>query len=219
MTGGTAMTGTAGPAGAYWSGVGGGRHHSDGVTRTYYISADEVRWDYAPTGRNQITGRPFDDVADVFVTRGRGAPGPPTARLYRGYTDGTFTHRAVRPADERHLGVLGPVIGAEVGDTRWCSATPAPSRPRCIPTGCSTPRTARARRTRTAPAGRQGRRPGADGSSSDVDGEVFDLFSVRNENQSPYLGPNVEECAEGEPDPEEEGFEESNLMHSVNGFV
>jgi hypothetical protein len=52
-----------------------------------------------------------------------------------------------------------------------------------------------------------------------VDGEVFDLFSVRNENQSPYLGPNVEECAEGEPDPEEEGFEESNLMHSVNGFV
>ena len=28
--------------------VGGGAFHSDGTTRTYYISADQVDWDYAP---------------------------------------------------------------------------------------------------------------------------------------------------------------------------
>src|SRR5512143_2064651 len=38
-----------------------------GQTRTYYIAADEVQWDYAPSGINQITGKAFDDVADVFV--------------------------------------------------------------------------------------------------------------------------------------------------------
>ena len=36
-------------------------------TRTYYIAADEVAWDYAPSGINQITGEPFDEDANVFV--------------------------------------------------------------------------------------------------------------------------------------------------------
>ena len=30
-----------------------------GVTRTYYIAADEVKWNYAPTGMNVITGLPL----------------------------------------------------------------------------------------------------------------------------------------------------------------
>ena len=33
---------------AYWQSVGGGAFHNDGVTRTYYISADKVVGDYAP---------------------------------------------------------------------------------------------------------------------------------------------------------------------------
>eukprot|EP01048_Picozoa_sp_COSAG05_P018622 COSAG05_NODE_2755_length_2681_cov_3.287410_2_plen_303_part_00 len=33
------------------------------------------------------------------------------------YTDHTFTTKKVRPADEEHLGILGPLIRAEVGDT------------------------------------------------------------------------------------------------------
>jgi hypothetical protein len=33
-----------------------------GKTRVYYIAADEVVWDYAPTGRNQMEGRPLNDV-------------------------------------------------------------------------------------------------------------------------------------------------------------
>ncbi|HEX6764241.1 MAG TPA: hypothetical protein VF103_02160, partial [Polyangiaceae bacterium] len=39
-------------------------------TREYFIAADEVQWDYAPTGINQITGEPFDDQANVFVQNG-----------------------------------------------------------------------------------------------------------------------------------------------------
>ena len=30
----------------------------NGVTRTFYIAADEVIWDYAPTGMNQIIESP-----------------------------------------------------------------------------------------------------------------------------------------------------------------
>ncbi|HVN10467.1 MAG TPA: hypothetical protein VMT69_00105 [Kineosporiaceae bacterium] len=60
---GTSMAGMAMGAGSsgsdtsgYWASVGGGTFSPRGVTRTYYIAADEVAWDYAPTGRNQITG-------------------------------------------------------------------------------------------------------------------------------------------------------------------
>ncbi|WAQ95431.1 HEPH-like protein, partial [Mya arenaria] len=37
--------------------------------------------------------------------------------LYREFTDSTFTKEKVRSADEIHLGVMGPFIKAEVGDT------------------------------------------------------------------------------------------------------
>src|SRR6185436_11331605 len=49
----------------YWQDVSGGGFQSDGVTRTYYISADQVNSNYAPQGTNEITGEPFDDVADT----------------------------------------------------------------------------------------------------------------------------------------------------------
>ena len=103
---------------SYWQNVSGGGFQSDGKTRTYYISADQVVWDYAPRGTNEITGKPFDEVADTYVKNGPGRIGSKYEKcLYRGYTDGSFTHRESRPADERYLGLLGPVIRAEVGDT------------------------------------------------------------------------------------------------------
>jgi len=89
-----------------------------GRTRTYYIGADRVVWDYAPAGRNEITGEPFDRAADTWVRSGPGRIGSRYVKcLYRGYTDSTFTQLAARPADERYLGFLGPPIRAEVGDT------------------------------------------------------------------------------------------------------
>ena len=42
-----------------------------GKTRVYYIAADEVVWDYAPTGRNQMEGRPFNDVERTFMEPGK----------------------------------------------------------------------------------------------------------------------------------------------------
>jgi len=33
-----------------------------GKTRTYYVAADEVNWDYAPSGRDEAMGHPFDEV-------------------------------------------------------------------------------------------------------------------------------------------------------------
>src|SRR4029079_16444400 len=51
--------------------------------------------------------------------------------------------------------------------------------------------------------------------------ELITMFFVSDENQSPYLDRNIQLFA-GKPDtvdPEDEGFIESNLMHSINGYV
>jgi hephaestin len=60
-----------------------------------------------------------------------------------------------------------------------------------------------------------------DGSPKDVDTELFEMYSVMNENNSPLLEASEHkfESPFQEPDPADEGFEESNLMHSINGFV
>lgn len=87
-------------------------------TRTYYIAADEVDWDYAPSGINKITGQPFDDVANVFVQHGPDRVGHVYVKsVYREYTDASF--RTLKPVSARwrHLGDLGPVIQAQVGET------------------------------------------------------------------------------------------------------
>jgi manganese oxidase len=87
-------------------------------TRTYYIAADEVVWDYAPAGSNLITGQPFGDQENTYVQTGPGRIGSKYIKcLYRGYTDGTFNTLQQRPASEAYLGYLGPVIRAQVGDT------------------------------------------------------------------------------------------------------
>ena len=264
----------------YWQDVSGGGFQSDGVTRTYYISADKVVWDYAPQGTNEITGNPFDDVADTYVKSGPGRIGSRYVKcLYRGYTDATFGHRITRPADEKYLGLLGPVIRAEVGDTikvvfRNTCPFPASVHPHgvfyaknsegapyndgthgankaddAVPTGGThtyvwdvPPRAgpgpddgssvmwmyhSHTDEVSDTYAGLMGpmeitRRGMArpDGSPKDVDREVFALFSVMNENSSPFLDENVHRFAQPPfPDPEDEDFEESNLMHSINGYV
>lgn len=89
-----------------------------GTTRVYYIAADEVAWDYAPLDYNAITGQPFDDQAKVFMQQGPGRIGHSYRKaVYHEYTDSTFTQLKPRPAEWQHLGLLGPVIRATVGDT------------------------------------------------------------------------------------------------------
>jgi len=87
-------------------------------TRTYYIGADQVDWNYAPSGTNQITGAPFDETAAVFTQQGPQRIGTTYVKsLYREYTDASFTSLKSRSAADRHLGMLGPVIRGVVGDT------------------------------------------------------------------------------------------------------
>ena len=86
--------------------------------RTYYIAADEVVWDYAPSGTNQITGQPFDATERPFVEAQPHSVGKVTLKaVYREYIDSTFTVVKPRPPAWEHLGLLGPLLRAEVGDT------------------------------------------------------------------------------------------------------
>ncbi len=90
----------------------------DGRTRTYYIAADELVWDYAPTGTNLSEGRPFNDVERPWMEPGPHVTGRKAKKaLYREYTDDTFKTLTPRVAEWEHLGFLGPLIRAEVGDT------------------------------------------------------------------------------------------------------
>ncbi|KAI8463551.1 MAG: multicopper ferroxidase [Monoraphidium minutum] len=86
-----------------------------GAQRVYYLAADPVQWDYAPSGRNLCKGRPFDEDESLYVTAGKGRVF--RKALFRQYTDDTFKTLKKRTDEEEHMGTLGPALRAEVGDT------------------------------------------------------------------------------------------------------
>jgi hephaestin len=120
---------------------------SPGVTRTYYIAAEDVAWDYAPGGVNQIQGIPFANYTGALAAEEPTVPvmtrriafdnassavnplyytNNPAAvqigtvyqkTMYFEYTDATFTTRKPVAPEWQHLGSLGPIIRSEVGDT------------------------------------------------------------------------------------------------------
>jgi manganese oxidase len=75
------------------------------VTRHYYIAAEDVQWNYAPSGMNLLRALPI--------------PHPWSAKLewpktrFIEYTDDSFNTKKPQP---EWLGILGPIIRAEVGD-------------------------------------------------------------------------------------------------------
>ena len=75
------------------------------ATRHYYIAAEDVTWNYAPSGRNLLNGntipRPWSQKLEWAKSR------------FIEYTDDTFTIPKPQP---EWLGILGPIIRAEVGD-------------------------------------------------------------------------------------------------------
>jgi len=75
------------------------------VTRHYYIAAEDVTWNYAPSGWDLTYGR-----ALPFIW-GQHTKWPKTR--YIEYTDASFSVRKPQP---EWLGILGPIIRAEVGD-------------------------------------------------------------------------------------------------------
>lgn len=89
-------------------------------TRTYFVAADLVDWDYAPSGMNLVSGAPFTEEEALFVEQDEAATRIGRVyrkALYREYTDGTFSRLKPRPDEWQHLGALGPLIRAQVGDT------------------------------------------------------------------------------------------------------
>jgi FtsP/CotA-like multicopper oxidase with cupredoxin domain len=89
-----------------------------GKTRTYYVAADEVQWDYAPSGRDEAMGMPFDDVAKGFTETSANHIGRVYKKaVYREYTDATFTTLKPRAPQDAYLGIVGPILYAQVGDT------------------------------------------------------------------------------------------------------
>jgi FtsP/CotA-like multicopper oxidase with cupredoxin domain len=75
-------------------------------TRTYYVRAEPVLWNYMPAGYDSVMGqRPPAPWGDSLVY--------PKLR-YIGYTDSTFSTRSSTPP---WLGILGPILRACTGDT------------------------------------------------------------------------------------------------------
>src|SRR5438477_115780 len=84
---------------------------ADARLRTYYIAADEVLWNYAPSGTDVMTGRPLPPLQPLQLGWSF------RKAVYDEYTDASFTHRKTRPSSDAYLGLIGPIIHAEVGDT------------------------------------------------------------------------------------------------------
>ncbi|XP_067424284.1 ferroxidase HEPHL1 [Emydura macquarii macquarii] len=88
----------------------------EATTRTYYVGIVEENWDYAPTGKNLITGQSLteDEHASGFVKRGAHRIGRIYKKaVYKQFTDGTYTKEIPKPS---WLGFLGPVMKAQEED-------------------------------------------------------------------------------------------------------
>src|SRR5688572_3970710 len=100
-------------AGSLPASAGGGR------VRPYFVAAEEVDWTYVPSGGDQALTGKRNDFSKEPGARGQLDPNATTYRKarFREYTDSTF--RTLKPRDARweHLGILGPLFRAEVGDT------------------------------------------------------------------------------------------------------
>lgn len=247
-------------------------------TRTYYIAAEEVMWNYAPQDMNVMMARAFTEDEEVFVGAdpANGFIGATYLKVqYIEYTDASFmTRKTIEPKWE-HLGLTGPVIRGVVGDvlevvfknnaSRGYTMHPhgvfydkdSEGAPYDDGTGgvdkaddnvapgathtytWEVPETAgpgpadassivwlyhsHANEPADTNAGLYGAIiithagwANDDATPVDVDVEIVNMFSVYDENASWYIEDQgvTSSVAEGNPD-----FEESNLMHGINGYL
>ncbi|XP_072029142.1 hephaestin-like protein [Amphiura filiformis] len=243
------------------------------TNRTYYIAAVEGFWEFCPNKIDPITNRSLlepESPGNIFVKR----EGPFIGSVYkkaafRQYTDATFEQQLYEGSITESLGILGPMIHAEVGEQVIVVFKNEASRPYSMhPHGLIYDSSSGETRDPVVEPGKihtykwqvtpevgptEGDRNcilyayysdadrvkdthsgligplvicrkgvlGSDGKRADVDREFVLLFSVTDENQSWYLDENIEKFS---PDPslvdkEDPDFEESNLMHGMNGYV
>ncbi|XP_071395821.1 coagulation factor V [Centroberyx affinis] len=74
--------------------------------KTYFISAEEVEWDYAGYGQRRQEKSQLSSRETKF-----------TKVVFRGYLDAAFRQPDIRGEIGEHLGILGPIIKAEVGQS------------------------------------------------------------------------------------------------------
>jgi len=89
----------------------------NGTVRSYFIAAEEIDWDYAPSNMDLFHGVPLSESPDavMFTERGDTRIGKVYKKaIYMEYSDATFTERVAKPS---WLGFVGPIIRASVGDT------------------------------------------------------------------------------------------------------
>lgn len=84
---------------------------SQASVRTYYIAADETIWNYAPSGKDLIAQKALPPLMPLQLGWSF------HKAIYREYTDASFRHLKPRPPEDDYMGIMGPVIHAEVGDT------------------------------------------------------------------------------------------------------
>ncbi|KAI8089734.1 Cupredoxin [Halteromyces radiatus] len=86
------------------------------ITRQYYITAEEVDWDYAPQQWDNLRDQPLNQsfMSDLYTARNATRLGTVYRKaVYRQYTDASFS---IPIAHDPALGFLGPIIKAEAGD-------------------------------------------------------------------------------------------------------
>ncbi|KAM6143157.1 hephaestin isoform 6-T6 [Erethizon dorsatum] len=94
--------------------------HLTGKVRQYFIEAHEIQWNYGPMGHDGNTGKSLTEPgsgSDKFFQMSSSRIGGTYWKVrYEAFQDETFQEK-VQLEEEKHLGILGPVIRAEVGDT------------------------------------------------------------------------------------------------------
>lgn len=91
-------------------------------TRTFYIAADQVRWDYLPSSADLLYGQesPIPPTGQYYTEASETRIGSSYIKAqYRQYTDGTFESVVDESteSESKQRGILGPTIYCQVGDT------------------------------------------------------------------------------------------------------
>uniref|UniRef100_A0A8C6VFZ2 Plastocyanin-like domain-containing protein n=1 Tax=Naja naja TaxID=35670 RepID=A0A8C6VFZ2_NAJNA len=97
-----------------------------GNIRKYYIAAEEVLWNYSPIRKSFSPLQIFHILSQV---RSRPAKTTFKKAIFRSYLDDTFQTPSTGGEYEKHLGILGPIIRAEVDDVIQVQFRNLASRP------------------------------------------------------------------------------------------
>uniref|UniRef100_A0A672IVS9 ferroxidase n=1 Tax=Salarias fasciatus TaxID=181472 RepID=A0A672IVS9_SALFA len=205
-------------------------------SKTYYIAAMEVDWDYSPnrTWEGEMFRGQESQYGAIESHHGGFIGSRYKKVVYRQFTNSKFTEQVAVTPDVEHLGIMGPMIHANVGDkVNIVFKNMAETRAYSI--HAHGVKTDKPEVHKTNPAGKhedhsqkqcplvfQDMYSGLIGPLVICQIEEFALlFLVFDENESWYLDENIRTHIRNPPAnlKNDENFKESNKMHAINGFV